>query len=293
MAKKGNTWLGHITMSVSLLAVCFWAYWGIIETFHEGWYSETLYENALNMFGQYLSPMIILILLSVLSIFKNKIGAVVFLLTGILIGVLIQNRVLVLPFLILAIMFWYSDLNQKKVWTVLIVGTPLIITLVLGIPNYIRVDNRFNDNDFTQKLIKGNGVELIWAPEGPGFPENGTSWNNAIVICKYLSEDGLAILDEPQNKWRLPTADEMVRSLTKANKNSGGTLDTVRFVAEYKTTPDKESPIWKVHSKVIYMWTATEIDSTHAYMIAYDGKLWSRNKKYAANYLGFRAVKIE
>lgn len=290
---RRKTIIGYITLSVALCAICFWAYWGIIETFHEGWYSETLYENALNMLGQYLSPMMILILLTVLSIFKNKIGAVAFLLTGILIGVFIQNLVLVLPFLILAIMFWFSDLNQKKVWTVLIVGTPLIIALVLGIPNYMRVDNRFNDNDFTQRLINGNGVELIWAPEGPGFPENGTSWNNAVVICKYLSEDGLTILDEPQNKWRLPTADEIVRSLTKGNKNAGGTLDSVRFVAEYKTTPDKESPIWKVHSKVIYMWTANEIDSTHAYMIAYDGKLWSRNKKYSANYLGFRAVKTK
>jgi hypothetical protein len=41
--------------------------------------------------------------------------------------------------------------------------------------------------------------------------------------------------------------------------------------ATYKTTPDKESPMWNVHSQVIYWWTATDVDEEHAYIIVYVG----------------------
>ena len=30
-------------------------------------------------------------------------------------------------------------------------------------------------------------------------------------LCRYLSADGRALMDEPQNVWRLPTTDEYVR----------------------------------------------------------------------------------
>jgi hypothetical protein len=29
---------GWIAVSLSIVITCFWAFWGIIENFHEGWY---------------------------------------------------------------------------------------------------------------------------------------------------------------------------------------------------------------------------------------------------------------
>ena len=58
-----------------------------------------------------------------------------------------------------------------------------------------------------------------------------------------------------------------------------------------KTKGDKESPLWNTRSKVIYWWTATEVDEERAYMIVYDGKVWPQQKRFAPAYFSFRAVR--
>jgi hypothetical protein len=140
-------------------------------------------------------------------------------------------------------------------------------------------------------LIEGNGVALVWAPEGPGWPREGGSWHDAREACHQLSEDGLTLTTEPQGFWRLPGVDEAVRSMGQHGVNSGGIWDAETGQAAYTTTPDKESPLWNVHSQVIYWWTASEVDESHAYMIVYDGKVWSRPKDFGPAYLGFRCVR--
>jgi hypothetical protein len=65
--------------------------------------------------------------------------------------------------------------------------------------------------------------------------------------------------------WRLPTVDEAVRSMARHGRNSGGVWDAETGKAAYNMIPDKESPLWNVHSQVIYWWTATEIDAERAY----------------------------
>ena len=52
---------GWIAVILSTTLACLWAFWGIIENFHEGWYYESLPRNLLLMFGQYLSPMLLFI----------------------------------------------------------------------------------------------------------------------------------------------------------------------------------------------------------------------------------------
>jgi hypothetical protein len=134
-------------------------------------------------------------------------------------------------------------------------------------------------------------VNLIWAPDGPGWPRTGASWYEAQQVCQYLGEDGLTPAPAPQHIWRLPTVDEAVRSMARHGQNSGGVWDAGIAKATYKTTPDKESPLWNAHSQVIYWWTATEVDEEHAYIIVYDGKAWPRAKQFSPAYLGFRCVK--
>ena len=95
------------------------------------------------------------------------------------------------------------------------------------------------------------------------------------------------------NTWRLPTVDEAVRSMARHGHNSGGVWNTETDKATYEMTPDKESPLWNIHSQVIYWWTATEIDKEHAYIIVYDGRVWPRSKQFGPEYLVFRCVKLQ
>jgi hypothetical protein len=78
--------------------------------------------------------------------------------------------------------------------------------------------------------------------------------------------------------------------MARHGENSVGVSDAEAARATYQTRPDKESPLWNVHSQVIYWWTATEADEDHACIIVHDGKVWLREKQYGLTYLGFRCV---
>ena len=57
-------------------------------------------------------------------------------------------------------------------------------------------------------------------------------------------------------------------------QNCGGTWDLASRTVSYERTPDKESPLWDIHTLVIYCWTATEVKEREALIIVYDGKGW-------------------
>jgi hypothetical protein len=200
---------------------------------------------------------------------------------------------IVIPIIALGLVYYYGEPKPKK-WTYrLLITVPLIIILVISIPQGIKVSQRINDNDFGMRIVQGNGVTLAWAPRGPGWPDKGTSWDEAQKICKYLSEDGTAIMEKEQNIWRLPSVDEAVRSMMLHGQNAGGVWDPVEEKAIYERTPDKETPLWDVRSKVIYYWTAdTSIqDERQAYIIVYHGGIYDKRKIDGQSYLSFRAVK--
>jgi hypothetical protein len=110
-------------------------------------------------------------------------------------------------------------------------------------------------------------------------------------VCRHLTDDGLTVAPVPQTVWRLPTIDECVRSMARSGENSGGMWDANAARASYETKPDKESPLWNVHSQVIYWWSATQIDEDRAYIIAYDGQVWPRAKGLGPASFGFRCVR--
>ena len=119
---------------------------------------------------------------------------------------------------------------------------------------------------------------------------HGKNWYEAQQVCQYLGEDGLTPRPYPSTfgdcrRWMKPC----VLWLATARTVVGYGMRNAK--ATYKTTPDKESPLWNIHSQVIYWWTATEVDEEHAYIIVYDGKVWPRTKHFGPAYLGFRCVK--
>jgi hypothetical protein len=289
--------IGWIAVGLSAAITCIWAFWGIVENFHEGWYYESFWSNLGLMVLQYLSPMLIFMSVTLISIRWPRAGGTLHFILAVLLAWFFNaftNAVvffLLIPLVWIGALYWYGRPQPRKRAILLAVGLPLLVLIVFGVEPAFRVSQRVDDGVLDARLVHGNGVNLVWAPDGPGWPREGASWQEAQAICQNLSKDGLTLATEPMNTWRLPSVDEVVRSMARHGENSGGAWDADTGEAVYETTPDKESPLWQVHSQVIYWWTATEVDEDNAYMVAYNGKVWPREKEYGPGYLGFRCVK--
>ncbi len=289
--------VGWIAVVLSTAVTCFWAFWGIIENFHEGWYYESWLSNVGLMFFQYLSPMLIFMGVTLISIAWPRFGGGLHLVLALLAVGFFQafsnaaTFLIILPLGGMGGMYWYGRARPRKLAVSLAVSLPLLTLILSGIEPVLRVSQRLNDSNLGARTVLGNGVMLIWAPDGPGWPPEGTDWFEAQRVCHYLTEDGLTLASWPQNTWRLPTVEEAVRSMSRHGRNSGGVWDAENAEAIYETKPDKESPLWNVHSQVIYWWTSTEVDEARASIIAYDGRVWPRSKSFAPACLGFRCVR--
>jgi hypothetical protein len=288
---------GWIAVSLSIGITCFWAFWGIVENFHEGWYFESLPSNIGLMFLQYLSPMLIFMSITLISINWPRFGGGlhgIFALLAIWFFKAFSNAatiLIILPLIGIGALYWYGRPHPRKIAVTLAVGLPMLTLVITGIPSAIRVSQRVDDGNLDARLVQGNGVALTWAPDGPGWPRAGSDWHEAQRICRFLTEDGLTLAPVSQDIWRLPTVEEAVRSMTLHGQNSGGDWDAEIAEASYDMPPDKESPLWNVHSQVIYWWTGTEVDEEKAYIIVYNGQVWPRSKQFGPAYLGFRCVK--
>jgi hypothetical protein len=108
---------------------------------------------------------------------------------------------------------------------------------------------------------------------------------------RYLTADGASLADEPQNIWRLPTRAEVVSSLTRHNRNAGGSWDEARQRPIYRIKPDKESPIWDPFAPLIYLWTSEEVDEQRAWIVVYHGGVYFHPKNIGSSSHGFRAVR--
>lgn len=288
---------GWLAVVASTMIACFWAFWGIIENFHEGWFHNSLLRNVGLMFLQYLSPMLIFLSLTLLAITYPRIGGMAYSLVGVTLALVLFGwddavavLLIIVPMLVLGILYWYGRPQPRRRAYWVAVGLPVLTLIICGVEPVVRVAGRLNDNNLEARVIEGNGVRLVWAADGAGWPRQGVPWHEAVRRCHHLSVDGKALTEVPQNVWRLPTVEEAVRSMSRHGINSGGIWQEQR-TATYATRPDKESPLWNVYSQVVYWWTSTEIDDDEAYMIAYDGKVWPRRKRFAPDSLAYRCVK--
>lgn len=298
--EKRKKALGWVAVAITVGISGFWAYWGAFENFHEGWYSSSIWENIFMMLFQYLLITIVFVALGLVALKWRRAGLVAHLAAG---GLFIwffsgasfnvAGLLVLIPFVALGLLYFFGDPAPRKWAYRIVLFVPLALILAISIPQGIKVSGRMDDGDFGERTVKGNGVTLTWAPRGPGWPEGGVSWDEARDICAHLSEDGSAVLEEEQGIWRLPTAGEAVRSMMLHGENAGGVWDAGSAAAEYEKTPDKESPLWDVHSNVIYYWTAdtAKADGERALIIVYDGGVYERNKTARQGYLSFRAVK--
>ena len=307
--------LGWIAVGISTILSSLWAFIGTFESFHEGWYFDSLAEN-LTLTGKYLALMLILVVLSAVSLRLPRVGGSLCHLFGIgfsiwviatrqspSFNVVLSFALVTLPVLCLGILFWLGRPRPLGLAYKISILIPLIVAVGFGIEPVTRIARRIDDGNRDLRMVQGKGVKLIWAPEGPGWPNpdphdkiwltewRGPTWEEAQRACRYLAADGKSIASTPQNIWRLPTIEEAVRSMTRHGTNCGGVWDPANARASYATKPDKESPLWNPHSVIIYWWTSSEHDRGRAYSIDFNGNVYNRDKNSNLGSQGFRAVK--
>jgi hypothetical protein len=297
--------VGWSAVVLNLLVACLWAFWGAVENFHEGWWAPSPWANLGLMLAQYLSPMLAAILLGLLGLRWPRLGGVAYLIVG---GYFARRflfgricNISVAGFLLallmaggcglIGLLFWFGRPRPRRLAYHLTWGLPLAVALVSGAEGAWRVATRYDDGDRGMRTVEGNGVRLTWAPAGPGWPTAGVSLEEAKRVCRYLSDDGLRLADEPQNRWRLPTVGEVVQSLTRHGMNAGGEWDEGAHQAIFRTRPDKESPLWNPDSQIIYWWTASDADPEHVYRVAYNGYVLVVPKKMSMGSCALRAVR--
>jgi hypothetical protein len=286
--------IAYVAAVLSLIIIGLWSYWGINEAFHEGWYYTSLWQNISLTFIQYLSVPIAFLFITLVSLHHKRIGAALFIVSGIFAFFFFNSNagrtLICIPLLLFAAGYYFGEFKHKQIVSYSFIAVFLLQILIIGVPQLIRVENRLNDHNFGLRIIAENGVNLSWAPEGIGFPLKGTDWETAKDICARLNADGAELEEKELNIWRLPTREELVRSLTKKNINSGGSINE-EGIAEYKINPDKETPLWNPNSQVIYYWTNEAKNEKYAYLVAYNGFILSRAKASGAYYQGYRCVK--
>jgi hypothetical protein len=110
-------------------------------------------------------------------------------------------------------------------------------------------------------------------------------------LCRYLAEDGLTLMDEPQDTWRMPTTDEVVRSLVKRGENAGCMWSGEPGRASCRVRPDKETPLWSSKQSAIYYWTGDEYDAEQAWYVSYNGWVRYQPKDWGNPRHGYRCVR--
>ncbi len=217
-------------------------------------------------------------------------------------------------------------LRARRRWLKTAVALPLLVALGVTLYWAPTLLTRQDDGDRGARRIQGNGVTLTWAPLGPGWnwqqPWGGyPSWDSlarygvppvglgekpglqdvhataqemaTTGLCRYLRADGLSLSDEPQNIWRMPTTDEIVRSLTRHGENAGCVWDGRSERADCRVTPDKETPLWAPDLYPIYYWSADEFSLDEAYYVNYQGRIGHQRKDWGNPRHGYRCVREE
>jgi hypothetical protein len=293
---RGRRAAGWVAVGLSTGLSALWAVWGSIESFHEGWYYRETWRNVALMLGQYLPWMFVPMIAGLLALWRRPAGLVTHgaLAAGALwlFGVRsVGGRLIAMPVLVLGLLYSYGRPQPLRWARRVLVVVPLLIAVVCGAYPAWRVFTRPSAVDASMRRIQGDGVDLIWAPAGPGWDDRGFSWFEATRRCAYLSADGAALSTAPQGHWRLPTVDEVVRTQRWRGASAGGAWDAAAGRVTYRKMPDKEAPLWHPYSQIIYWWTASDAGDGRAYRIAYNGYVLAVRKQYGADYTACRCVR--
>jgi hypothetical protein len=341
------------------LATMLWTFWGVGEMFYEGWWGA--WHNRL----PYLVPPAVCVAFTLVALIWPRLGGWIIILAGGAFtawrwiaqaqsGLLTWRWVLNWfpvsgALVVVGILFLWeggrrlglrADGVQPSPWRRRALGcvvtlAPALLVVILVTVHFVPLLRaRHDSGDRSAQRIPGNGVSLVWAPEGPGWNwrpwgDQGRwlSWDDialygapplgiqvkpkwqegdshatqadmeATGLCRYLSEDGTRLMPDSQDGWRMPTADEIVRSLVHGGESAGCTWDGTSAQAECDRQPNKDTPLWAPDQAAIYYWAADEYDADSAWYVPYTGGLryggviGPQPKHWGNSRHGFRCVR--
>ena len=216
---------------------------------------------------------------------------------------------------------------RRNIRYVITVGAVLLTIIAISVVNLPIVLTRDDDGYRGQRVIEGNGITIVWAPSGPGWNWKQDfggypSWNSLALygmepvgidwhgkqpgdsldatpeqmhefcVCAYLSEDGSTLVDTPLYIWRMPTTDEVVRSLCRDGRNAGCVWDGTDHSPECVVLADKETPLWNPTEQPVYYWTAEQLNEKRAYFVSYNGRgVGAQPKRWGNPRHGYRCVR--
>lgn len=287
-------WSGWVAVAISTALSCFWATWGAIENFHEGWYYREWYRNVGLMLVQYAPWMLLPMGAALAALWRRWAGLLVHL--GLAGGVIALvgaqsagGRWIALPIAVLGLLHMSGTPAPKRWARTILVVAPLLTFVGSGAYPAWRVFTRSSAVELSTLHITRPGLDIVWAQAGPGWGY-AVSWHEATRRCAFLNAEGTSLLTTPANLWRLPTTREAARSMTYRGRDAEGRWNEQTGRASFSVQPDKEAPLWHPHSHVIYLWTATERNPQFAYFIAYNGGTYTRRKDSHPDYQGYRCV---
>lgn len=150
--------IGWAALALSTLITSFWAFWGIVENFHEGWYHSSLAANVGLMLLQYLSPMLIFMALTLATIVWPRAGAGLHLLFALLAAWFLGapanpvTLLFVLPLVGLGALYWFGRPRSRRIAIILAAGLPLLTLVISGIGPAVRVSRRVDDGNRRARL---------------------------------------------------------------------------------------------------------------------------------------------
>jgi hypothetical protein len=345
---------GYIATALMILVTVLWTFWSVGEMYYEGWWGPWYVKLA------YLIPGTVCLLLTLLALAWPLIGGSLIILIGAAFtawwwgprfedGIDVGQLLALFPvsaiLVIIGVLFLFEARHRRRrredgwappeSWLrrntryIFAVGAPLLVSIGWSVYWLPIVLTRQDDGIRTERLIVGDGVTLVWAPEGPGWnwkqPWGGyPSWNRVALwgvppagfddkpgyedgyatlddmaatgLCRYLNERGSRLMDEPQDIWRMPTVLEIMRSLTRSGENAGcvypGTIGVAMMGrAGCERTPEKETPLWAPDAAPIYYWAADQYDENRAYYVSYNGAFSSQPKSWGNPRHSYRCVR--
>ena len=145
-------------------------------------------------------------------------------------------------------------------------------------------------------------MEPVGLEDKPGYGRPGEGYEPVLFatgedmartnLCRYLGTDGTNLLEKPQDIWRMPTTDEVVRSLGRHGANAGCAWQgEFREQVACDILPDKESPLWSTDVPVIYYWTADFYNDSQGYFVAFNGTVNAAYKLGGNPRHGYRCVR--
>ncbi len=331
---------GYVATTLAILLTCLWTFWGTSEVYFEGWglpFLEIL---------RYLIFAVSFLFITLIMVRWPRIGGWAIILIGGAFTIFMFSiaygrgyltwRVALSYFpvtglsIIIGVLFIIEG-NQRRTrlaqgWSppeswfrrnlqyIVVVGVPVIVALGATIYWAPLILARVDDGDRGTRLIEGNGITLVWAPQGSGWnwkqPWGGfPSWDDLALygvspigfedkpgfegrhatqkemektgLCLFLIEDGTRLAAEPQNFWRMPTSDEIIRSLVSSGENAGCTWNMETEIGGCLHQPNKDTPLWAPDEAPIYYWSADEFDDESAWYVPYTvGGKYSISPRY-------------